>query len=40
MNELLNIKNQIIEDTKYKLWMEEIAKVEKEFAISSKFNNR
>lgn len=39
MNELLNIKNQIIEDTKYKLWMEEIAKVEKEFAISSKFNN-
>lgn len=39
MNELLNIKNQIIEDTKYKLWIEEIAKVEKEFAISSKFNN-
>lgn len=39
MNELLNIKQKIIEDTKYKLWMKEIAKVEKEFAISSKFNN-
>ena len=39
MNELLNIKNQIIEDKEYKIWMKEIAKVEKEFAISSKFNN-
>ena len=39
MNELLNIKNQIIEDKEYKIWMEKIAKVEYEFAISSKFNN-
>lgn len=39
MKELLDIKQKIIEDKEYKIWMEKIAKVEKEFAISSKFNN-
>lgn len=40
MYELLQIKEKIISDKEYRTWMQEISNVEKEFAISSEFNNK
>lgn len=40
MDKLLQIKEKIILDEEYKIWMQEIAEVEREFAISSEFNNK
>ena len=38
-NELLNIKQTIISNNEYRKWMEKISAIEKQFALSSDFNN-
>ena len=40
MDKLLKTKEKIILDEEYKIWMQEIAEVERELAISSEFNNK